>query len=42
MEQQRGTLAEFDESRWLAVVEKATVHTDGRLVLALMDGREIE
>jgi DNA invertase Pin-like site-specific DNA recombinase len=42
MEQQRGSLTEFDESLWLAVVEKATVHADGRLVFTLMDGSEIE
>ena len=42
MEQQHGILAEFDEHLWLAVVEKATVHADGRLVFTLMDGSEIE
>ncbi len=32
MEQQRGSLTEFDESLWLAVVEKATVYDDRRIV----------
>lgn len=42
MEQQHGTLAEFDERLWLAVVKKATVYADGHLVFTLMDGSEIE
>lgn len=42
MEQQHGTLTEFSESLWLAVIEKATVYTDGRLVFTLMNGTEIE
>lgn len=42
MERQHGTLTEFSESLWLAVVEKATVYADGRLVFTLMNGTEIE
>ena len=42
MEQQRESLTEFDESLWLAVVEKATVYNGGRIVFILMNGTEIE
>jgi hypothetical protein len=41
MEQSRRTLDEFDESLWSAVVEKAMVYADGRMVFTLMDGTEI-
>ena len=42
MEQQRGSLTEFSKSLWSAVVEKATVYNDGRVVFTLMNGAEIE
>ena len=42
MERQHETLTEFSENLWLAVVEKATVYADGRLVFTLMNGTEIE
>ena len=42
MERQHGSLTEFSESLWSAVVEKATVYKDGRIVFTLMNGIEIE
>ena len=42
MEQRRGSLDEFSESLWSAVVEKATVYNDERTVFTLMNGTEIE
>ena len=32
---------EFDEKLWYAVVERATVYNDDRLVYSLKDGSEI-
>ena len=42
MDQQHGALTEFSESLWSAVVEKAIVYNDGRIVFTLMNGTEIE
>lgn len=42
MERQHGSLTEFSESLWSAVVERATVYNDGRMVFTLMNGIEIE
>ena len=42
IEQQRGSLTEFSERLWSAVVEKAEVYSDGRIVFTLMNGTEIE
>lgn len=42
MGQQCGALTEFNESLWLAAVEKATVHDNGRIVFTLINGTEIE
>ena len=35
-------ITEFDNSTWLAVVQKATAYHDGRLVFAFQNGMEIE
>lgn len=35
-------LTEFDESFWIAMVQKATVYQDGRLVFTFQNGTEIE
>lgn len=35
-------LTEFDESVWIAMVQKATVYHDGRLVFTFQNGMEIE
>lgn len=42
MAQQRGSLTEFSESLWSAVVEKATAYADGRITFTLMNVIEIE
>lgn len=42
MERQRGTLTGFNESLWIAVVEKTTVYADGRIVFTLMNGIDVE
>lgn len=42
MKQQHEALTEFSEGLWSAVVEKATVYNDGRIVFTLMNGTEIE
>ena len=35
-------LTEFDEPFWIAMIQKATVHHDGRLVFIFQNGVEIE
>ena len=42
MERQRGSLTEFSVSLWSAVVKKAMVYNDGRIVFMLMNGTEIK
>lgn len=42
MERQRGSLTEFSVSLWSAVVKKALVYNDGRIVFMLMNGTEIK
>ena len=42
MEKQEQTLDSFDEGLWLAVIEKATVFSDGRIVFTFINGTEIE
>ena len=42
MERQRGSLTEFSVSLWSAVVKKAMVYNDGRIVFMLMNGTDIE
>ena len=42
MERQRGSLTEFSVSLWSAVVKKAMVYNDGRIVFTLMNGTEIK
>ena len=34
-------LPEFDTQLWLAAVEKAVVHRDGKIVFVLKDGTEL-
>lgn len=38
---QDGMLPEFDTQLWLAAVEKAVVHRDGKIVFVLKDGTEL-
>ena len=38
---QNGMLPEFDTQLWLAAVEKAVVHRDGKIVFVLKDGTEL-
>ncbi|WP_295217328.1 hypothetical protein [Ruminococcus sp.] len=38
---QNGMLLEFDTQLWLAAVEKAVVHRDGKIVFVLKDGTEL-
>jgi len=42
MEKQEQTLDAFNEELWLAVIEKATVFSDGRIVFSFINGTEIE
>src|SRR5574344_938039 len=42
MERKRGSLTEFSVSLWSAVVKKAMVYNDGRIVFMLMNGTEIK
>ena len=38
---QNGMLPEFDTQLWLAAVERAVVHRDGKIVFVLKDGTEL-
>ena len=42
MKQQHEELTEFSAGLWSAVVAKATVYNDERIVFTLMNGTEIE
>ena len=35
-------VTEFDDRLWMWTMEKATVHSDGRLVLRFISGQEVE
>ena len=37
-----GTIDFFDAALWRTLIEKATVHSDGRIVFTFLDGTEIE
>lgn len=42
MENQKQTIDAFDEGLWLAVIEKVTVFSDGRIVFTFINGAKIE
>ena len=42
MEDQKQMLDAFDEELWLAVIEKATMSSDGRIIFTFINGIEIE
>lgn len=40
--QELDVLTEFDEKLWLAVIDKVTVHTNGRMTFRFRSGTEID
>ena len=42
LEALNGTIGFFDAALWRTLIEKATVHHDGRIIFKFLDGTEIE